>query len=85
MDTQNAQIFIARRIAKELRSGMLVNLGIGIPTTVWFIVGGVIDIRGLLRALSTAVRDHTDDGRVKHEPQPEVLAEEPEPAAAVQE
>jgi acetate CoA/acetoacetate CoA-transferase beta subunit len=31
MDTQE---IIARRIAKELRSGMLVNLGIGIPTLV---------------------------------------------------
>jgi acetate CoA/acetoacetate CoA-transferase beta subunit len=31
MDSQN---IIARRIARELRSGMLVNLGIGIPTLV---------------------------------------------------
>jgi acetate CoA/acetoacetate CoA-transferase beta subunit len=30
----DAQIIIARRIAQELRSGMLVNLGIGIPTLV---------------------------------------------------
>jgi acetate CoA/acetoacetate CoA-transferase beta subunit len=30
----DAQILIARRIAQELRSGMLVNLGIGIPTLV---------------------------------------------------
>jgi acetate CoA/acetoacetate CoA-transferase beta subunit len=30
----DAQEIIARRIAKELRSGMLVNLGIGIPTLV---------------------------------------------------
>lgn len=30
----DAQTLIARRIAKELRSGMLVNLGIGIPTLV---------------------------------------------------
>src|SRR5579862_4171394 len=28
------QVIIARRIAKELRAGMLVNLGIGIPTLV---------------------------------------------------
>jgi acetate CoA/acetoacetate CoA-transferase beta subunit len=31
MDAQN---IIARRIARELSSGMLVNLGIGIPTLV---------------------------------------------------
>jgi acetate CoA/acetoacetate CoA-transferase beta subunit len=30
----DAQLIIARRIARELRSGMLVNLGIGIPTLV---------------------------------------------------
>src|SRR6476660_8882576 len=30
----NPQTIIARRIAKELKSGMLVNLGIGIPTLV---------------------------------------------------
>jgi acetate CoA/acetoacetate CoA-transferase beta subunit len=30
----DAQTIIARRIAQELRSGMLVNLGIGIPTMV---------------------------------------------------
>jgi len=30
----DAQTLIARRIARELRSGMLVNLGIGIPTLV---------------------------------------------------
>src|SRR3974390_2237061 len=29
-----AQTIIAKRIAKELKSGMLVNLGIGIPTSV---------------------------------------------------
>jgi acetate CoA/acetoacetate CoA-transferase beta subunit len=30
----DAQNIIAKRIAKELHSGMLVNLGIGIPTLV---------------------------------------------------
>ena len=29
-----AQTIIAKRIAQELRSGMLINLGIGIPTLV---------------------------------------------------
>jgi acetate CoA/acetoacetate CoA-transferase beta subunit len=32
--TMDAQTIIAKRIAKELRGGMLVNLGIGIPTLV---------------------------------------------------
>src|SRR5689334_6699001 len=34
MTTMEAQEIIARRIAHELRAGMLVNLGIGIPTLV---------------------------------------------------
>jgi acetate CoA/acetoacetate CoA-transferase beta subunit len=34
MTTMDAQTIIAKRIAQELRSGMLVNLGIGIPTKV---------------------------------------------------
>ena len=34
MNTMDPQTVIARRIAQELRSGMLVNLGIGIPTMV---------------------------------------------------
>ena len=34
MKAMDAQTIIAKRIAKELRSGMLVNLGIGIPTLV---------------------------------------------------
>ena len=34
MKTMDAQTIIAKRIAKELQAGMLVNLGIGIPTLV---------------------------------------------------
>lgn len=34
MKAMDPQIIIAKRIAQELRSGMLVNLGIGIPTLV---------------------------------------------------
>src|SRR4029453_8383302 len=33
-DPMDAQTIIAKRIAQELRSGMLINLGIGIPTLV---------------------------------------------------
>jgi SSS family solute:Na+ symporter len=39
---------------------------IAIPATAWFIVGGIHDIRELFKTLTTAVRDHTDDGRVVH-------------------
>jgi acetate CoA/acetoacetate CoA-transferase beta subunit len=34
MKTMDAQTVIAKRIAQELQPGMLVNLGIGIPTLV---------------------------------------------------
>ena len=38
----DAQTVIAKRIARELRSGMLVNLGIGIPTLVAnYVPGGI--------------------------------------------
>lgn len=39
-----AQTIIARRIARELRSGMLVNLGIGIPTLVANYVPDGVDV-----------------------------------------
>lgn len=64
-----AQEIIARRIAQELRSGMLVNLGIGIPTqvanyippnvNVWFqsengLIGtGAVPIEGMAQGLLT--------------------------------
>ena len=40
----DAQTVIARRIARELRSGMLVNLGIGIPTLVANYVPGDVKV-----------------------------------------
>jgi hypothetical protein len=33
-----------------------------------------VDIRALFKTLSTVVRDHTDDGRVSHAPEPEIDA-----------
>jgi hypothetical protein len=41
---------------------------LGIPVTVWITIGGIMDIKALFVTLSSAVRDHTDDGRVTHEP-----------------
>lgn len=46
---------------------ILIQLAIGVLSTVWFTVGGIIDIKGLFRTLATAIRDDTDDGRVKPE------------------
>ena len=40
----DAQTIIAKRIAQELRSGMLVNLGIGIPTMVANFVPGDVKV-----------------------------------------
>jgi acetate CoA/acetoacetate CoA-transferase beta subunit len=44
MTAMDAQSIIARRIAQELRPGMLVNLGIGIPTLVANYVPGDISV-----------------------------------------
>ncbi|MHB9035999.1 MAG: sodium:solute symporter family protein [Armatimonadota bacterium] len=41
---------------------------LSVPITIWFTVGGVIDIKALFVVLGSTVRDHTDDGRVVHEP-----------------
>ncbi|MFZ0095130.1 MAG: 3-oxoacid CoA-transferase subunit B [Pseudolabrys sp.] len=40
----NAQSIIAKRIARELRTGMLVNLGIGIPTMVANYIPGDVKV-----------------------------------------
>jgi len=47
---------------------ILLQLVLGVPATIWFTIGGVIDIKGLFRALATAIRDQRDDGRVLREP-----------------
>ena len=44
MKAMDAQTVIAKRIARELRSGMLVNLGIGIPTLVANYVPEGVDV-----------------------------------------
>jgi len=57
-----------------------------VPTTIWFTIGGISDIRALFKTLATAVRDNTDDGRVLQEAQlvpsscatPEVRSEQPD-------
>ena len=38
-----------------------------VPIIIWFTIGGTMDIRALVRALQTAVRNPLDDGRVVHD------------------
>ncbi len=42
---------------------ILIPAILSLPVTIWFTVGGVMDIRALFRALATATRDASDDGR----------------------
>lgn len=57
---------------------ILIPAVLSVPATIWFTVGGVLDIKALFRTLATAQRDHTDDGRVVHEADPPVEVELPE-------
>ena len=43
---------------------VIVTIVLGIITTAWFSIGGIIDIRELFRTLGALKRDHRDDGRV---------------------
>jgi len=72
----------------------LISICLSIPVTIWFTIGGVIDIKDLLSHLKTAVRDASDDGRVHHALDPittvagdqgssgMLTGSEPEPVAA---
>ena len=41
-----------------------INLGIGIPITIWLVIGGCWDLRRCYHRLTTLPRDHRDDGSV---------------------
>jgi SSS family solute:Na+ symporter len=58
---------------------ILLSFVMGVPATIWFTVGGIYDIRALFKTIEEVVRDPTDDGRVRHEPEEET----PEPAPDV--
>jgi solute:Na+ symporter, SSS family len=45
---------------------VLLQFAIAVPAVIWFTVGGIVDMRALFETLKNPVRDHTDDGRVKH-------------------
>lgn len=38
---------------------------LSVPATIWFTVGGIMDIKALFHTLATTVRDASDDGRVE--------------------
>jgi solute:Na+ symporter, SSS family len=52
---------------------VILQLAVSVPATIWFTVGGIVDIRALFRTLAHTVRDPNDDGRVEHAPD-DVLA-----------
>ena len=43
---------------------VIITVVLGVGTTIWFLFGGVRDIRALFHTLATMKRDHRDDGRV---------------------
>ncbi|MHB1462214.1 MAG: sodium:solute symporter family protein [Armatimonadota bacterium] len=44
---------------------MFISFVLAIPITIWFTIGGIIDIKALLQHLNTATRDASDDGTVR--------------------
>ncbi len=55
---------------------MFISFVLAVPITIWFTIGGVIDIKALLLHLNTATRDASDDGTVRKRiglDEPEVL------------
>ena len=57
---------------------VVITVFLGVGTTIWFLFGGVRDIRALFATLATMKRDHRDDGRVvdHHNVSDEPLEEE---------
>ena len=46
------------------RFNIWMTLVLGIGSTIWFLIGGSIDLRNLLNTLKTTVRDKSDDGHI---------------------
>ena len=61
------------------RVNLFILAAISVPSLIWFTIGGVRDMRALLAALKTSMRNPLDDGRVIHEPddylEPEAVLE----------
>ena len=46
---------------------LLLNMSLGFITVIWFSLGGLADVRDIMRRLTRLQRDDADDGRVEHE------------------
>jgi solute:Na+ symporter, SSS family len=44
---------------------MIVGLVLGFVFTVWFVIGGIMNVKEMFHLLSTRVRDAADDGVVR--------------------
>jgi SSS family solute:Na+ symporter len=44
-----------------------ISLILGVVCTLWFLIGGIVDVIGLFKALAGSRVDNTDDGSVKHD------------------
>jgi hypothetical protein len=58
---------------------LYIGFAVLVSTTLWLGIGGLRDLRNLLRSLASTERDFSDDGSVKHAPIPaaEVPAQKP--------
>jgi len=56
--------------AKWWHTHVMIYTALSVPMTIWFTIGGIMDVRALFKHLATAVRSSTDDGRVVAEPEP---------------
>ena len=43
---------------------ILIQVILSVPCTIWFTIGGIIDMKALYKHLDTCQRDHSDDGSV---------------------
>ena len=46
------------------RAFILINIVVSALVIIWFAIGGMKDLKDMLRRLKTMVRDHRDDGFV---------------------
>ena len=43
---------------------IIINIVVAVVVTIWFTIGGFVDIRSMFSKLKTMTRDHSDDGTV---------------------